>query len=58
VLADTGITSGHATLADLCFLVAVIVALVAAVIYFQTRALAAALAAVAVAALALGWFVL
>lgn len=56
--ADEGLVSGNADLADILFLVAFIVFVIVAIIRFQARALDTALAAVALAAVALGLFVL
>jgi hypothetical protein len=56
LLADAGITSGHATLADFCWLVAVIVGIILIIMYLMERAISSVLMAVIVTLIALGLF--
>jgi hypothetical protein len=56
MLAD--IASGNTALADVCFLVALIVFLLAAVVAFQVKTFYATVIAIGLAALSLGWLVL
>jgi len=56
MLAD--ISQGHSGFADIMFLVALIVFLIGAFIAYQAKALYAAVVAVGLAAVALGWLVL
>lgn len=64
LLADEGVVHGHNTLADILFLIACILAFIAAVFHWRPvtnppgPSIAAALLCVAVALIALGWFVL
>jgi uncharacterized membrane protein len=55
---DDGIVSGNLTFADIMFLVAVIVFLVAAFLANQAKALWGLAVSVGLAAVALGWLVL
>lgn len=58
LLADVGMASGHAGLADALFLVAFIIAVIAVVIRLMARSIDGVLIAAVLACLALGWFVL
>ena len=58
LLTETGIASGHLTLADVMFLVAFVVFLVGAFLANQAKALWALAVAIGLALVSLGWFVL
>lgn len=58
VAVDDGIASGNFNLADICFLVALIVFLVGAFLAYGAKALWATLVAIGLAAVSLGWFLL
>jgi hypothetical protein len=55
---DQGLVNGHATIADVLFLAAFVLALVSAILYWLPKSLAAAFLSIAVALAFLGWFVL
>lgn len=57
VLADTGLISGHSSLADFCFLVAFILAVIVGVMHLIPRELPSAFAWFAVALISLGLLV-
>ena len=57
MIAD-GIASGHVTAADVCFLIALIVFVLAAVISIRVKMVYIDLVATGLAAVALGWLLL
>jgi len=58
IAVDDGIFSGNANLADIGFLVALILFIIAFVIRIQARAIDAAIIAAGLACIAFGWLVL
>jgi hypothetical protein len=56
--ADDGIFSGNFNLADIAFLVALILFVIAFVVRLQARAIDAAIVAAGLACVSLGWLVL
>lgn len=55
---DQGLIHGKATLADVLFLAAFVLALVSAILYWLPKSIPAAFLSIAVALAFLGWFVL
>ena len=58
IAVDDGIFQGNLNLADIAFLVAVILFVIGAIIAFQVKTLYATLISAGLAAVALGWLVL
>lgn len=55
---DEGITHGHFTAADICFLIALIVFAIATFLAYGTKTLWATLVAAGLAVVSLGWLLL
>lgn len=58
LLVDDGVTAGHLTIADIFFLVAAILAVIAGIVAYPTKTLWGTLVAFAVAAVGFGLFLL